>query len=585
MEDLLFTYLRTGFFASVMILAVLLLRPLLRNAPRNISCVLWLLVILRLLVPFQLESPLSLQPQLSEPTTVTDWVAELPATDYEPVTDLSPSIPSDPIQQEPPPAETNIAPEILIAVLWGCGMAAVLLYVCISYGVLRYRIRDAVKCPEGVWESDRIGGAFLLGYFKPKIYIPTELNQKDRRFILAHEQSHLKRGDHWWKLLGMLCLSIHWYNPLVWLSYALLCRDIEVACDERVIRDLELEERKSYSFALLSSGKRLSGFLTYPVAFGEVSLKTRIKKVLNYRKPSLWIILSAITVAAVTAVCFMTNPPEPETVAAPQIPPTESQQETVTSPTEEITIPTTEPTTTPTEPVTTTEPVTEPTVVTTAPTEPTVQTKPRPTEPKPTEPKPTEPEPTEPEPTEPKPHVSEPTTQSPESTEPEIAVIAEGKHDAGPVRWKITSDGILTIWGNQRIAETSEYPWTEYRDHICTIVLEGGIRGIPNNAFRDLHRVTAVQLPKTVVYIKSNAFQGCSSLTNLTIPCQVQELGACIFNGSAVRTVTFLGDAPSAVHSEAFYGSTATVYYHAEYESWSADRLQSYGGHITWLPI
>ena len=262
MAELFFTYLRVSFFAGIMILAVLLVRPFLRKAPRNITCILWLLVAIRLLLPFQLESPLSLQPQLSGSAVVTDWVENFPATDYEPITDLSPSVPSDPIPPEAPLTETGIEPEAVMTVLWGCGMLAVLLYVCISYGVLRYRVRDAVKCPEGVWESDRIGGAFLLGYCKPKIYIPTELNMKDRRFILAHEQSHLKRGDHWWKLLGMLCLSIHWYNPLVWLSYALLCRDIEVACDERVIRDLELEERKSYSFALLNCGKRLSGFLT-----------------------------------------------------------------------------------------------------------------------------------------------------------------------------------------------------------------------------------------------------------------------------------------------------------------------------------
>ena len=430
MEALLFTYLRTGFFASVMILAVMLLRPLLRKAPRNISCVLWLLVILRLLLPFQLESPLSLQPQLSEPTTVTDWVAELPATDYEPVTDFSPSVPSEPIQQETPLVKPNIEPEILITVLWGCGLLAVLLYVCISYGVLRYRIRDAVKCPEGVWESDRIGGAFLLGYCKPKIYIPAELNLKDRRFILAHEQSHLKRGDHWWKLLGMLCLSIHWYNPLVWLAYALLCRDIEVACDERVIRDLELEERKSYSFALLNCGKRLSGFLTYPVAFGEVSLKSRIKKVLNYRKPSLHITATALIMTVVVALCFMTNPTtatvdydEPEQI---------------------ITAPVTEPEFE-TEPVTNTEPVAEPPVETTAPTEPVTV----PTEPKPTQPEATQPPVTEPAPTEPStPPVTVPADiaeKQPTDTSPQLPTFEPPDREEIEFEWPNDSEGISLI--------------------------------------------------------------------------------------------------------------------------------------------
>lgn len=420
MAELFFTYLRISFSAGIMILAVLLARPFLRKAPRNITCILWLLVAIRLLLPFQLESPLSLQPQLSGSAVVTDWVENFPATDYEPITDLSPSVPSDPIHPEAPLTETGIEPEAVMTVLWGCGMLAVLLYVCISYGVLRYRVRDAVKCPEGVWESDRIGGAFLLGYCKPKIYIPTELNMKDRRFILAHEQSHLKRGDHWWKLLGMLCLSIHWYNPLVWLSYALLCRDIEVACDERVIRDLELEERKSYSFALLNCGKRLSGFLTYPVAFGEVSLKTRIKKVLNYRKPSLWITLSALTVAALITVCFMTTPTTAHPTPAEENPglvekTTQPTVEVPTTPTTEVTEPETQP---PAETTAPTEPVTEPPAETTAPTEP------EPTEPPttaPTEPKPTEPKPTKPEPTQPT--VTEPTT--PEPSIPSITIPAD----------------------------------------------------------------------------------------------------------------------------------------------------------------
>jgi len=407
-EALLFTYLRTGFFASVMILVVLLLRPLLRKAPRNICCILWLLVAVRLLLPFQLESPLSLQPRyLTEAPSFTVEVAPDPSPEVTlpPVT--VPTAPPEPIEQ--PIESPAYKPETVYALIWIAGALAVMLYAAVSYGILRYRVRDAIKCPGNIWESDRIGGAFLLGYFQPRIYIPTGLNLQDRNFILAHEQSHLKRGDHWWKLLGMVCLSIHWYNPLVWLSYALLCRDIEVACDEQVIRNLELEERKSYSFALLSSGKRLSGFLTYPVAFGEVSLKTRIKKVLNYRKPSLWITLGAITVAGVIAVCFMTNP----TAATPLPPeenpclvqPTQPSTEAPTAPTTEVTESETQP---PVETTAPSKPVTEP------PAETTTHTEPKPTLPPVTEPTTTEPT---------QPPVTEPAT--PEPTLPLVTDLAD----------------------------------------------------------------------------------------------------------------------------------------------------------------
>lgn len=384
MADLMFTYLHIGLMGSVMILAVLLARPLLRKAPRNITCLLWLLVALRLLIPFQLESPLSLQP-LSETTSVMDWAEESPATDHTPMAELSAAAPSESVQLEEPVIKKHIQTEIILSIVWGCGILAVALYACVSYGVLQYRVRDAVKAPDDAWESDRISGAFLLGYITPRVCIPTGLNPRDRSFILAHENAHRKRGDHWWKLLGMLCLSIHWYNPLVWLAYALLCRDIEVSCDQHVIRNLELEERKSYSFALLNCGKRLSGFLTYPVAFGEISLKSRIKNVLNYHQPSLWIKLLSFTVAGVIAICFMTtptaaNPTQPEEISGSVHP---IPQTTNTTPPTNTTEPETQP---PKNPTTPPQPVTE------APVETTVPTETEPAMPKPTEPKPTEPE-------------------------------------------------------------------------------------------------------------------------------------------------------------------------------------------------
>lgn len=315
MAELFFTYLRVSFFAGIMILAVLLVRPFLRRAPRNITCLLWLLVAVRLLVPFELESPVSLQPRpMSEPVSITD----IQPQPQEPLTDEPPTSQQlvGNVQMEPQQSgfdeqsqpSRNIEPKTVITILWTVGSLGLLIYAAVSLAVLRRRVRDAVRCPDGVWESDRIADAFLLGYWKPRIYLPVILTHQDRELIVAHERSHQSRGDQWWKLLGLVCLSVHWFNPLVWLGFWMMCRDIEVACDEKVIHNLNLEQRKVYSMALLNSGKRMSGFLSYPVSFGEVNLKHRIKSVLSYRKPGIWVTLGAITLAAVIAVCFMTNP-------------------------------------------------------------------------------------------------------------------------------------------------------------------------------------------------------------------------------------------------------------------------------------
>lgn len=384
--ELLFTYLRIGLMGSVMILVVLLARPLLCKTTRNISCALWLLVVLRLLLPFQLESPLSLQPsQLAEFSVISQSIHRSPVDEYQPIANIGATPSTDPVISENPVPSTRVQPEWIISALWICGSVAVLLYVTISYGILRYRMRDAVRSSDDAWESERISGAFLLGYFRPRICIPPGLHPQDRRFIIAHENAHLQRGDHWWKLLGMLCLSIHWYNPLVWLGYAFWCRDIEVACDERVIRSMELEERKSYSFALLNCGKRLSGFLAYPVAFGEINLKSRIKSVLSYRKPGVWITAMALILTTLVAVCFMTTPITTATAIGPEPEQSFSVVETIDIPITE-TVPTTEPARAPVNPTEPTEkpetapiphpePTPEPPTENTVPTTPPVETK------------------------------------------------------------------------------------------------------------------------------------------------------------------------------------------------------------------
>ena len=264
------TILTTSFHGSIVILAVLLLRLILHKAPKKYICMLWMLAGLRLLMPIPLESSFSLQPQNIRITV----------------------------------------PASLSTVLMGIWivMAAVIgIYSLVSYIRLRLRVMDAVKVPGG-WESDRIETAFVLGFIKPKIYIPTGMSKETRKQILAHERTHLDKGDHWIKMIGFLALALHWFNPLVWISYVLLCKDIEMACDERVIQFMELDERKAYSSALLRCSTNQVHYAACPVAFGEISVKYRIKSILNYRKPGFWICLLAVIAFVFVGVCLMTSP-------------------------------------------------------------------------------------------------------------------------------------------------------------------------------------------------------------------------------------------------------------------------------------
>lgn len=310
MKELLELYLQSGLFGSVIIVIILLLRLCLKQAPRKYLCILWLFAALRLLLPYHLESQLSLQPRYDNfeiVGTVTEQAETPQAAPQQPsmAPDTDVSMPPEPAQDL---SASSFDVVQMLSVLWAGIGGLLLLYTLISYGYLKFKVRDAVKYRSGIMESDRIQGAFLLGYFKPTIYLPVELSAHDRKFIIAHERAHISRGDNWWKLVGFLCACVHWYNPLVWWSYCLLCRDIEVACDEYVVQNMSLDQRKAYSFALLNCGKRLSRFMACPVAFGEVSLKQRIKNVLSYRRPALWVSGIAIVLVIFVAVCFLTTP-------------------------------------------------------------------------------------------------------------------------------------------------------------------------------------------------------------------------------------------------------------------------------------
>lgn len=194
------------------------------------------------------------------------------------------------------------------------GVLVMLGYAVYSYLRVRRQVSEAIWLRDNLWICDQVKSPFILGLFRPKIYLSSGMEEAQLPYVIAHEQAHLRRGDQWWKPLGFVLLMIHWYNPFVWVAYILFCRDLELACDESAVRDLTLEERKSYSYALLSCSMQRRLVTVCPLAFGEVGVKKRVKEVLNYKKPSFWILLAAVVVCVIVAVCFLTNPKEETTV-------------------------------------------------------------------------------------------------------------------------------------------------------------------------------------------------------------------------------------------------------------------------------
>ena len=300
--------------ASYFVLAVLLLRLLLKKAPRVISVGLWALVGLRLILPFSLVSSLSLIPSTQ---TLPENIAFSPA----------PSIQSGiPVLNEVinPILETSLAPNPVASVnpiqivlfvagyLWILGMVLMGIYALISSLRMHRQIRESIPLRENIYLCDRVTTPFILGLFRPKIYLPSAVSAEDVPYILAHENAHIKRKDHLWKPLGFLLLSLHWFNPLMWVAYILLCRDIEAACDEKVIHQLGIESKKPYSQALISCSVPRRSIAACPLAFGETGVKGRIKGILRYKKPAFWVILIAIILCIALAVGFLTDPAKPE---------------------------------------------------------------------------------------------------------------------------------------------------------------------------------------------------------------------------------------------------------------------------------
>lgn len=297
--------------AGWLILAVIALRLLLRRAPKRFRLLLWAVVGLRLALPWSIESALSLIPSAQ---TLPEGIM----LERAPVLDTGISALNGAINPGftaafTPELEASANPlQVLLpiaAALWMLGAAAMLLWALVSWLRLRKRVREAVRLEENVYECE-IASPFVLGLFRPRIYLPFSLENGERELVLAHERAHITAGDHIIKPLGWLLLAAHWYNPLVWLAYALFCRDIELACDERVVRGLSLSDRADYSQALLDLSRPRGGVRACPLAFGESSVKGRVKSVLSYKKPAFWLVLLAVVVCVGAAVCFLTDPKE-----------------------------------------------------------------------------------------------------------------------------------------------------------------------------------------------------------------------------------------------------------------------------------
>ena len=310
MSELFLEIVNRSIAASWIVIAVLVLRLCLKKTPKWVNVLLWGIVAVRLIFPFSIESALSLIPSAEtvSPSIMMETAPSVqtgvPALDQviNPVIDHSlspaPGASANPLQIWIP----------VLTVIWLLGVAALFLYSAVSYRRLRRRVCEAVILRDNIYQIENVCSPFVLGIIRPKIYLPYHMDKREMDHVIAHEQTHIRRRDHWWKPLGFLLLTVHWFNPLLWLGYILLCRDIELACDEKVIREMGSEQRADYTQALVSCSVSRRSIAACPLAFGEVGIKERVKSVMNYKKPAFWIVLASAVVCAVAAVCFLTDP-------------------------------------------------------------------------------------------------------------------------------------------------------------------------------------------------------------------------------------------------------------------------------------
>ena len=310
MNELFLKIINMSISASWLVLAVLILRFVLKKAPKWINVLLWGIVAIRLICPFSFESTLSIIP--SAETIPLNICMDTTPTINSGISAINNAVNPIISQSNTPMAGASVNPlQITIGIyeyIWIFGMIALALYTAISYWRLRRKVDTAVRYKDNIFQSENVSFPFVLGIIKPRIYLPFKMNGQYLEHVVAHEQAHICRKDHWWKPLGFLLLMIHWFNPLMWLAYVLLCRDIELACDEKVIKELGNEQRGDYTQALVACSVNRRMIAACPLAFGEVSVKERVKSVMNYKKPAFWVIIISVIVCVGVAVCFLTNP-------------------------------------------------------------------------------------------------------------------------------------------------------------------------------------------------------------------------------------------------------------------------------------
>lgn len=310
MDDVFLKLVNLSISASWLILAVLVLRVVLKKAPKWVMPLLWGVVALRLVCLFSIESALSLIP--SAETIPSEIVTETrePVLYEQATLDIvtNPTLPS---AAEVPVGVSRQQAQVdfnIYSVLWLAGMAALLVHALVSAGKLKRKLATAILLRDNIYESEFVDSPFVFGVVKPNIYLPMHMDEGTAAYVIAHECAHLARRDHWWKVLGYLVLALHWFNPLVWVAYILFCRDIELACDEKVVKGLDGAARADYSQALLSCAAPGRAVAACPLAFGEGNIKMRVKSALHYKKPAFWVAAAAVLAVVIVAVCFLTNP-------------------------------------------------------------------------------------------------------------------------------------------------------------------------------------------------------------------------------------------------------------------------------------
>ena len=314
MSELFLNIVNMSISASWIVIAVLLLRLVLKKAPKWITLLLWGIVAVRLVCPFSIESTISLIP--SAETISPQMLLETPGINSGiPVIN---NVLNSVIQE----STVSISPEkninmlkfivLILSKIWVVGVALMLAYAVISYLNLKRRIKTAVLFRENIYQSETVSSPFVFGIIKPKILIPFKMQEQDMEHVIAHEQAHIQRKDHLWKLLGYILLSIHWLNPVIWLSYILFCRDIEASCDEKVFGKLNRSQRADYMQALLSCSVNAKHSkrerIIHPLSFGEIGVRHRIRSLIRYKRPKLWIVIVSVILCVLLAVCFLTDP-------------------------------------------------------------------------------------------------------------------------------------------------------------------------------------------------------------------------------------------------------------------------------------